>query len=131
MSYVVISSFENVDTGDLQAQGEAIAVFASEPLARAHFANRSSALDAAMRGAREGDDAATFITWIVMLHMPLDVSDVEEALEDLELIVEETESVDDPFGELVVAYEGRLHEPAGDVDYAQKKALQKLEGWLT
>jgi len=28
VSYVVISSFENIDTGDLQAQGESIAVFA-------------------------------------------------------------------------------------------------------
>lgn len=131
MSYVVISSFENVDTGDLQAQGEAIAVFAAEPAARAHFASRTSALAAAVRIARKSDDAAIFITWAVILHMPLDVTDVEEALEDLELVVEETESVDDPFGELVIAYEGHLHEPAGDVDYAQKQALQKLEGWLT
>lgn len=131
MSYVVISSFENVDTGDLQSQGEAITVFASEAPARAHFVSRSSALEAAARGARESDAAATFITWIVMLQMPLDVANVEEALEDLEMVIEETESVDDPFGELVVAYEGRRYEPAGTADYSQKEALLGLEAWLT
>ena len=30
MSYVVISSFEDVDTGDLQAEGESVAVFSAE-----------------------------------------------------------------------------------------------------
>ena len=131
MSYVVITSFENVDTGDLQAEGEAITVFPSEAPARAHFASRASALATAVRSAREGDAAAAFITWLVILHMPLEVASVEEALEDLELVIEETDSVDDPFGELVVAYQGRRHEPAGDVDYPQKDALQALEAWLT
>lgn len=131
MSYVVISSFENVDTGDLQAQGEAISVFPSEPPARAHFASRAAALEAAVRDARKGDAAASFISWIVMLRMPLDVVSVEEALEDLELVIEETESIDDPFGELVVAYEGHRHEPAGRADYPQAQALQGLEAWLS
>ncbi|MFI4888465.1 MAG: hypothetical protein ACHP7B_06920 [Burkholderiales bacterium] len=131
MSYVVISSFENVDTGDLQSQGEAISVFPSEAPVRAHFASRSAALAAAVRGARESDAAATFITWLVILHMPLEVANVEEALEDLELVIEETESADDPLGELVIAYEGRRHEPAGAIDYPQKEALQALEAWLT
>ncbi len=131
MSYVVISSFENVDTGDLQAQGEAIAVFAAEASARAHFAGRTSLLAAAVRAVREGNPAATFITWIVMLRMPLDVSNVEEALEDLELVIEETESPDDPLDELVVAYEGNRHEPASSADYSRKEALQGLEAWLT
>ena len=131
MSYVVISSFENVDSGDLQAEGDAVSVFASEPDARAHFVNRTAALDAAALGARAGDAAATFISWIVMLEMPLEVAHVEDALEDLELIIEETESIDDPFGELVVAYEGRRHAPGGAVEYAQKDALRELEAWLT
>jgi hypothetical protein len=131
VSYVVISSFENVDTGDLQAQGDAIAVFASEAPARAHFASRSAALEAAVRAARASDAAAIFISWIVMLQMPLDVASAEEALEDLEMVIEETDSVDDPFGELVVAYEGRRHAPAGMADYSQKDALEALEAWLT
>ncbi|GAA0706524.1 hypothetical protein GCM10009105_04660 [Dokdonella soli] len=131
MSYVAISSFENVDTGDLQSQGEAITVFPSEAPARAHFASRSSALAAAVRTARENDAAATFVTWLVILHMPLDVANVEEALEDLELVIEETDSVDDPFGELVVAYEGRRYEPAGALIYPQQEALKALEAWLT
>jgi hypothetical protein len=131
MSYVVISSFENIDTGDMQTEGEAIAVFAAEAPARAHFASRSSALAAAVRNARERDDAATFITWLLMLRMPLDVADVDEALEDLELVIEETEAIDDPFGELVIDYEGQRHAPAGIAGYPQKDALQGLEAWLT
>lgn len=131
MSYVVISSFENVATGDLQAQGDAIAVFDSEAPARAHLANRAAWLASAVRAARAEDAAATFITWTVMLRMPLDVAGVEEALEDLELVIEETESVDDPFGELVVAYEGRRHEPDGGSDFPQALALRELEAWLT
>ncbi|MEO5560659.1 MAG: hypothetical protein ABIO49_12185 [Dokdonella sp.] len=131
MSYVIVSSFENIDTGDLQAEGEAILVFASEAPARAHFSSRSTALATAVRNARESDGAATFITWLVMLRMPLDVANVEEALEDLELVIEETESVDDPFGELVVDFEGQRYAPDGAADYAQKDALQALEAWLT
>jgi hypothetical protein len=131
VSHVVISSFENTDTGDIQADGEAVAVFASEAQARAHFTRRSTALATAVRGARERDAGATFITWIVMLQMPLDVDTIEEALEDLETVIEETESVDDPFGELVVDYEGRRHAPDGASDYPQKDALQGLEAWLT
>ena len=66
-----------------------------------------------------------------MLRMPLDVASIEEALEDLELVIEETDSVDDPFGELIVAYQGHRHEPGGVADYAQKDALQALEAWLS
>lgn len=131
MSYVVISSFENVETGDLQAQGESIAVFADETPARMHFATRSSTLDAAARNARAHDADAAFIAWTVLLRMPLDVSTAEDALEDLELVIEETESVDDPFGELVVAYAGQRHLPTGSIEYPQKDALQDLEAWLS
>lgn len=131
MSYAVISSFENVDTGDLQAQGEAIAVFAMEAPAREHFASRVDRLAAAAINARNSDNAATFIIWIVVLKMPLEVSTIEEALEDLELVIEETESIDDPLDELVVAYQGHQHAPAGVTDYPQKGALQALEAWLT
>jgi hypothetical protein len=131
VSYVVISSFENIDTGDLQAQGESIAVFADEATARAHFAGRSGALDVAAANARSLDGGATLIAWTLLLRMPLDVSDAEEALEDLELVIEETDSVDDPFGELVVAYAGRRHAPNGSEDYPQVAALRGLEAWLT
>lgn len=131
MGYVVISSFENVDTGDLQAEGEAVAVFAAEAQAQAHFSNRAQALAAAARNARAGDEAATFITWLLLLRMPLDVGDVEQALEDLELVIEETDSVDDPFGELVLRYEGRRHAPGAEADLPRKEALDALEAWLT
>ena len=131
MSYVVISSFENVATGDLQAQGESIAVFSDDAAARAHFAIRSSAIDAAAGHARSLDVDATLITWTLLLRMPLEVSNADEALEDLELVIEETESVDDPFGELVIAYAGRRHAPGGIEDYPQAAALRGLEAWLT
>ncbi len=131
MSHVVISSFENVDTGDLQSEGEAIAVFGSETSARAHFASRSLAIKAAVGVARGSDPQATFITWLVLLKMPLEISNVEEALEDLELVIEETGTIDDPFGELVLAYEGFRYGPDGAVDYAQADALRGLEAWLT
>ncbi len=131
MGYVVISSFENVDTGDLQGEGEAVAVFATEASAQAHFTLRAETLAAAIREARAQDDVATFISWLVLLHMPLEVADVEQALEDLELVIEETDTAEDPFGELVVRYEGRRHAPDGTTDLPCKKALAALEAWLT
>ena len=131
MGYVVISSFENIDTGDLQVEGEAVAVFAAEAPAQAHFTHRAATLAASIREARAQDAAATFISWLVLLHMPLDVADVEQALEDLELVIEETDTVDDPFGELVVRYEGRRHAPGGDTDLPRREALAALEAWLT
>ena len=131
MNHVVISSFENVETGDMQSQGEAINLFDSETSARAHFVQRSSLLDASVKVAQSVDPDAHFITWLLILRMPLDVNDLDEALEDLELVLEETEEVDDPFGELVVAYQGFQHGPAGKIDYAQVEALKGLEAWLT
>ena len=131
MSYVVISSYENVETGDLQAQGEAIRVFPSETLARAHFTQRAAALDSIVRAARAADAQATFIAWVAVLEMPLEVTSVEEALEDLETVIEETESPDDPFGELVIAYQGRRYAPSNEAEYPQKEALLGLEGWLS
>lgn len=131
MSHVVISSFENVETGDLQSEGEAIVVFATEAAARTHFASRSQAIKAAVDTARTSGPEATFITWLVLLKMPLEISNIDEALEDLELVIEETDSIDDPFGELVVAYEGFRFEPAGTVELAQSDALRELEAWLT
>ena len=131
MSHVVISSFENVETGDLQSQGESISVFESEALARAHFARRSSALAALAKDARAREPEATFITWLLILRMPLDVGGVDEALEDLELVLEETEATDDPFGEFVIAYEGFRHGTDGTAEHAQTEALRELEAWLT
>ena len=131
MSHVVISSFENMDTGDLQAQGEAIAVFASEASARTHMADRLRVLEQGIATARAADAAATFIAWVVIFRMPLDVDNVDEALEDLELVIEETETPDDPFGELVIAYQGTKSAATGATPYPQKDALEGLEAWLT
>lgn len=131
MSHVVISSFENVETGDLQSEGESINVFDSEALARAHFARRSSTLAIAVGMALASDPTAKLISWLLILRMPLDVNNVDEALEDLELVLEETGSIDDPFGEFVIAYEGFRHSADGKAEYAQVEALRGLEAWLT
>ena len=131
MNHVVISSFENIETGDMQAEGESIALFDSEASARTHFAQRSSAIESAINAARLETPDASFITWLLILRMPLDVNNVDEALEDLELVLEETEEVDDPFGELVLAYAGFEHEASGKVEYPQAAALKVLEAWLT
>lgn len=131
MNHVVISGFENVETGDMQSQGESITLFDSEASARAHFARRSSQLDSAVKTAQSVTPDASFITWLLILRMPLDVNDLDEALEDLELVLEETEEVDDPFGEFVVAYEGFRHDANGKSEFAQTAALKELEAWLT
>lgn len=131
MSHVVISSFENTDTGDLQAQGEAITVFASEPQARTHMVNRLRVLEQSIETARSHDADTTFIAWVLIFQMPLDVADVDEALEDLELVIEETDTPDDPFGELVIAYQGTKHAGGVSIPYPQKDALEGLEAWLT
>ena len=131
MNHAVISSFENVETGDMQAQGESISLFDSEAAARAHLAHRASLLDVAVTQARRETPDARFITWLLILRMPLPVESIDEALEDLELVLEETEAVDDPFGELVVAYAGFRHAADGRTEYAQAAALKELEAWLT
>lgn len=131
MSHVVISSFENTDTGDLQAQGEAIMVFASEAAAREHMANRWRVLEQSVAAARAEDPEATFIAWLLIFRMPLDVDNVDEALEDLELVIEETDTPEDPFGELVIAYQGTKYAADAAVAYSQKDALDGLEAWLT
>lgn len=131
MNHVVISGFENVETGDMQSQGESITLFDSEASARAHFTRRSLLLDSAVKTAQAEAPDARFITWLLVLRMPLDVDDLDEALEDLELVLEETEAVDDPFGELVVAYEGFRHNANGKTEFTQAAALKELEAWLT
>jgi hypothetical protein len=131
LSYVVISSFENIRTGDLQPEGESVAVFADEAAAQAHFTRRAGLLADAVRESRAGDAAATFVTWLLLLRMPLPVDDVDQALEDLELVLEETEAIDDPFGEFVLRYEGHRHAPGARSDLPRKDALEALEAWLT
>lgn len=51
----MIFSIENIETGELRAQGGAITVFSSEPLARAHIASRSAAGHAAIDYARSNN----------------------------------------------------------------------------
>lgn len=131
MNHVVISSFENVETGDMQSEGESIVLFDSEAPARAHFSHRSALLDSAIGAALKETEQAEFITWLLILRMPLEVDSIDEALEDLELVLEETEEVDDPFGEFVVAYEGFKHVSAGKTEFPQASALKVLETWLT
>lgn len=59
---------------------------------------------------------------LLILRKPLEVNDIDEALEDLELVLEQTEEVDNLFGKLVVAYEGFEHASESKVEYAGRGA---------
>ncbi len=115
----------------MQSQGDATISLDSETSPRAHFARRSSLLDSAVKAAQPENSAASFITWLMILCMPLDVSDLHEALEVVELVLEETEEVEDPFGELALAYEGFQHGAEAKTEYPQAAALKGVEAWLT
>jgi hypothetical protein len=133
MSYIVVSSFENVESGDLQRQGESVAVFTTEALARAHFLQRSDALDATARVAATADVSAAMIAWVAVIEMPLDIDDVEQALEDLETVVEDAEEdgVEDPFEGLTIAYAGTSFEGGRETPYPRGEALRGLQAWLS
>ncbi len=131
MSHVVISAFEDLAMGDLQVEGEAVALFATAAEAEAHFSHRGVALAIGVRDARASRPEASFITWILLLELPLPATSVEEALEQLELVIEETDEPEDPFGPLVLRYEGREYTPDGEKELRATEALQSLEDWLS
>lgn len=131
MSQVVISAFEDLATGDLQAEGEAVTVFDAPAQAQAHFSKRCQTLAAAMREARASNPDAHFITWVLLLELPLPVDSVEQALEDLELVIEEADDPDEPFAGLVLDYQGHRHGPDCEEELPAIEALQTLEAWLS
>lgn len=131
MSHVVISAFEDLATGDLQAEGESIAIFDMHAQAEAHFTRRCETLSAAVRAASARQPAASFITWVLLLELPLPVENVEQALEDLEMVIEEADDPDEPFAGLVLRYEGHRHTPDDEQELPAAEALQTLEAWLS
>ena len=131
MSHVVISAFEDLALGDLQVEGEAIALFGTLAEAEAHFIHRSAALVVAVRDARASRSEASFITWVLLLELPLPAASVEEALEQMELVIEETDDPENPFDPLVLRYEGREYTPDGEQDMRAEEALKSLEDWLS
>ncbi len=130
MSFVVVSSHESIEGKDLQQPGESIAVYAAESPARERYQSRVDAL------ARTGSDApsadsAGAITWVVLLKLPIPAEDIDEALETLEIIIEETDDIAGELGDLVVAYHGRHYAPSGASDYPRERAIENLHAWLS
>lgn len=131
MSHVVISAFEDLAMGDLQVEGESVAIFDTPAQAEAYFTRRSGALAVAVHDARTSRPEASLITWVLLMELPLPVESVEEALEELELVIEETDDPDDPFGPLVMRYQGQRYTPDGERELPAGEALQSLEAWLS
>ncbi|MFC4729736.1 hypothetical protein [Coralloluteibacterium thermophilus] len=134
MSYIVVSSYERVDTGGLQKEGEAVALFSREEAAIEHHARRMAALERAARSAREGAEGQALpdhIVWAAVIEMPLEVDSVDQALEDLETIIEEAEDVEADFGTFIIDYAGTRFTAAGETPYSRKDAIESLLAWLT
>lgn len=131
MSHAVISAFEDLALGDLQAEGEAVALFATAAEAEAHFNHRSTALASAVREARRAAHESRFITWVLLLELPLPATNVDDVLEQLELVIEETDDPENPFGPLLLRYEGHQYTSDGEQKLRSTEALQSLEAWLS
>lgn len=130
MSFVVISSHESIEGKDLQQPGESIAVYATESPARERYRSRVDAL------TRRGGDAPAAdsegaITWVVLLKLPIPAEDIDEALETLEIIIEETDDIAGELGDLVVDYHGMHYTPSGASEYPRERAIENLHAWLS
>ncbi|WP_440223792.1 hypothetical protein ACQQ2N_00935 [Dokdonella sp. MW10] len=136
MGYIVVSSFESAATGDLQQPGESVVLYAGEAEARAAWRARVDALALAARSRRdsEADAAATFAmltAWVALVELPVPAADVDEALETLEVLIEEADDPADELDAWVAAYEGSVVAAAGESPYPRARALDDLLAWLT
>ena len=133
MSFVVVSSHESVTGKDLQRPGESVAVYPSQALARERYAARVQDIAGAARElvAQAGTDDAGSIMWVVLLQLPIPADDIDEALETLEIIIEETDDIAGELGDLVVEYSGTIHSATGEMPYALERALENLQAWLS
>jgi len=131
MSFVVVSSHESIHGKDLQQPGDSVAVFSSQALAGERYAARCASLDAAARAMRDGADDGGSIIWIVLLKLPVPAEDIDEALETLEIIVEETDDIAGELDDLVISYTGTVYAASGETDYARERAIDNLHAWLS
>ncbi len=132
MTFVVVSSHESVNGKDLQQPGDSVSVHASPGVARERYASRVQALAEAARGLdapTQGREAGS-IAWVALLKLPVPAEDIDEALETLEIIIEETDDVAGELDDLIIEYSGIVHADTGDQPYPRERALDNLEAWL-
>ncbi|ANB17303.1 hypothetical protein [Dokdonella koreensis] len=131
MTFVVVSSHEHATGKDLQQPGESVAVFAAKAPAQQRYAERLAAIAAAAQTLRAEDGEAGSTGWAVLLELPVPAVDVDEALETLEIIIEETDDVAGELGDLVLDYSGTVYAAGGDRPLAREQAIDNLQAWLT
>lgn len=136
MSFVVVSSYEVVNAGDLQQPGQSVAVFPNEAIARERYVARLDVLSAAARdrkseaGVAQAADAS-LVVWAALLELPVQAEDIDEALETIEMIIEEAEDIEEELDYLMIDYTGTVHAPEGESPYPRKNAIDNLHAWLS
>ena len=128
MSFVVISSHEDAQGKDLQQPGDSVSVSSSQAEARERYATRLARLTEAAR-ARAGDGAGC-TAWVALLQLPVPAGDIDEALETLEIVVEETDDIVGELGDMILAYEGSVYIGATQTAYPRERAIDDLHAWL-
>lgn len=136
MNFVVVSSYENVNAGDLQEPGRSVALLPNAGAARDHYESRLKVLSTAAQGKRseagvEQGDEASLVVWVAVLELPVPAEDLDEALETIEMIIEEAEDIEEELDFLMVAYSGTTYSPAGEQAYERKQAIDNLQAWLS
>lgn len=129
MSFVVISSHEDAHGKDLQQPGDSVAVTSSQVEARERYATRVARLAEAGRASgAEGAGGST--AWVVLMQLPVPAADIDEALETLEIVIEETDDIAGELGDMILAYEGTVYANASETPYARERAIDNLHAWL-
>lgn len=129
MSFVVISSHEDAHGKDLQQPGDSVAVYSSQAEARDRFATRLARLKEASRTA-VAQSAATSTAWVALLQLPVSAADIDEALETLEIVIEETDDIAGELGDMILAYDGTVYAGTGETAYPRERAIDDLHAWL-
>jgi hypothetical protein len=129
MSFVVISSHEDAHGKDLQQPGDSVTVTSSQVEARERYATRLARLTDAAR-ALGGDSEGGSTAWVALLQLPVPAADVDEALETLEIVIEETDDIAGELGDMILAYEGTVFANATESPFARERAIDNLHAWL-
>lgn len=136
MSFVVVSSYEVVNAGDLQEPGQSVAVFPNEAIARERYTARINTLSAAARrkcseaGVAQAADAS-LVVWAALIELPVQAEDIDEALETIEMIIEEADDIEEELDYLMIDYIGTIHAPDGETPFPRKAAIDNLQAWLS
>jgi len=128
VSFVVISSHEDAQGKDLQQPGDSVSVTSSQAEARERYAARLARLTEAAH-ALAGDGAGC-TAWVALVHLPVPAGDIDEALETLEIVIEETDDVEGELGDMILAYEGTVYAGTTQSAYPRERAIDDLHAWL-